>query len=44
MHADDEITIEGLANGDDLHPMQAAFVRDRRADERQYLSVLGPGA
>ena len=28
MHADDEITtIEGLANGDDLHPMQAAFVR-----------------
>ena len=28
MHADDEITIiEGLANGDDLHPMQMAFVR-----------------
>jgi xanthine dehydrogenase YagT iron-sulfur-binding subunit len=28
MHADDEITtIEGLANGDDLHRMQAAFVR-----------------
>jgi xanthine dehydrogenase YagT iron-sulfur-binding subunit len=28
MHADDEITtIEGLANGDDLHPMQAAFVK-----------------
>ena len=28
MHAADEITtIEGLANGDDLHPMQAAFVR-----------------
>jgi xanthine dehydrogenase YagT iron-sulfur-binding subunit len=28
MHTDDEITtIEGLANGDDLHPMQAAFVR-----------------
>jgi xanthine dehydrogenase YagT iron-sulfur-binding subunit len=28
MHADDEITtVEGLANGDDLHPMQAAFVR-----------------
>lgn len=28
MHVDDEITtIEGLANGDDLHPMQAAFVR-----------------
>jgi xanthine dehydrogenase YagT iron-sulfur-binding subunit len=28
MHANDEITtIEGLANGDDLHPMQAAFVR-----------------
>jgi xanthine dehydrogenase YagT iron-sulfur-binding subunit len=28
MHADDEITtIEGLANDDDLHPMQAAFVR-----------------
>ena len=28
MHADDEITtIEGLANGDELHPMQAAFVR-----------------
>jgi xanthine dehydrogenase YagT iron-sulfur-binding subunit len=28
MHAGDEITtIEGLANGDDLHPMQAAFVR-----------------
>src|ERR1700746_2969982 len=28
MHADDEITtIEGLANGDGLHPMQAAFVR-----------------
>jgi xanthine dehydrogenase YagT iron-sulfur-binding subunit len=28
MHADDEITtIEGLANGDDLHPMQGAFVR-----------------
>jgi xanthine dehydrogenase YagT iron-sulfur-binding subunit len=28
MHADDEITtIEGLANGDALHPMQAAFVR-----------------
>jgi xanthine dehydrogenase YagT iron-sulfur-binding subunit len=26
--ADDDITtIEGLANGDDLHPMQAAFVR-----------------
>jgi xanthine dehydrogenase YagT iron-sulfur-binding subunit len=28
MHANDEITtIEGLANDDDLHPMQAAFVR-----------------
>jgi xanthine dehydrogenase YagT iron-sulfur-binding subunit len=28
MHADDEITtIEGLANGDELHPMQVAFVR-----------------
>ena len=28
MHADDAITtIEGLANGDNLHPMQAAFVR-----------------
>jgi xanthine dehydrogenase YagT iron-sulfur-binding subunit len=28
MHADDEITtIEGLANGGDLHAMQAAFVR-----------------
>ena len=28
MHAGDEITtIEGLADGDDLHPMQAAFVR-----------------
>jgi xanthine dehydrogenase YagT iron-sulfur-binding subunit len=28
MHAGDEITtIEGLANGDGLHPMQAAFVR-----------------
>jgi xanthine dehydrogenase YagT iron-sulfur-binding subunit len=28
MHADDDITtIEGFANGDDLHPMQAAFVR-----------------
>jgi xanthine dehydrogenase YagT iron-sulfur-binding subunit len=28
MHANDEITtIEGLAHGDDLHPMQAAFVR-----------------
>jgi xanthine dehydrogenase YagT iron-sulfur-binding subunit len=28
MHAGDEITtIEGLAKGDDLHPMQAAFVR-----------------
>jgi xanthine dehydrogenase YagT iron-sulfur-binding subunit len=28
MHADDEITtVEGLANGDELHPMQAAFVR-----------------
>jgi xanthine dehydrogenase YagT iron-sulfur-binding subunit len=28
MHAGDEITtIEGLGNGDDLHPMQAAFVR-----------------
>jgi xanthine dehydrogenase YagT iron-sulfur-binding subunit len=27
MHAGDEIvTIEGLVNGDDLHPMQAAFV------------------
>src|SRR4029078_7241649 len=27
MHANDEITtVEGLANGDDLHPMQAAFV------------------
>jgi xanthine dehydrogenase YagT iron-sulfur-binding subunit len=28
MHAGDQITtIEGLAQGDDLHPMQAAFVR-----------------
>jgi xanthine dehydrogenase YagT iron-sulfur-binding subunit len=28
MHVGDEITtIEGLAHGDDLHPMQAAFVR-----------------
>jgi xanthine dehydrogenase YagT iron-sulfur-binding subunit len=28
MHAgDDVVTIEGLANGDALHPMQAAFVR-----------------
>jgi xanthine dehydrogenase YagT iron-sulfur-binding subunit len=28
MHAGDEITtIEGLANDDGLHPMQAAFVR-----------------
>jgi xanthine dehydrogenase YagT iron-sulfur-binding subunit len=28
MHSDDEITtIEGLANGDNLHPMQSAFVR-----------------
>jgi xanthine dehydrogenase YagT iron-sulfur-binding subunit len=28
MHADDEITtIEGLASGDNLHPMQAALVR-----------------
>jgi len=28
MHTDDDITtIEGLANGDELHPMQAAFVR-----------------
>jgi xanthine dehydrogenase YagT iron-sulfur-binding subunit len=28
MHADDEITtIEGLASDDDLHPMQAAFMR-----------------
>ena len=28
MHGDDEITtIEGLAKGDSLHPMQAAFVR-----------------
>jgi xanthine dehydrogenase YagT iron-sulfur-binding subunit len=28
MHVNDEITtVEGLANSDDLHPMQAAFVR-----------------
>ena len=28
MHGGDEIvTVEGLASGDDLHPMQAAFVR-----------------
>jgi xanthine dehydrogenase YagT iron-sulfur-binding subunit len=28
MHSGDEIvTVEGLANGNDLHPMQAAFVR-----------------
>jgi xanthine dehydrogenase YagT iron-sulfur-binding subunit len=28
MHGGDEIvTVEGLANGDNLHPMQAAFVR-----------------
>ena len=28
MHQDDEIvTIEGLGSADDLHPMQAAFVR-----------------
>lgn len=41
MHRDDRITtIEGLAHGDELHPMQAAFPRTRRFSVR----ILHPGS
>ena len=33
------VTVEGLAAGDDLHPLQAAFVRARRVPVR----LLHPG-